>query len=222
MEPLKVTFTLRSPMIHHNSRQGIHLDSLLAYALVDEADEAGEDDPWGASGSLDGILGRATAPDGTSVWMASQLVCTPSSDIIFINQTRKCDPEGFLAAKDRGVLAMRGEAVATDKGQQKAYQFLVGYQWMSKVEAWCYGDAEVIAELLDRLPGIGKMVRNGYGLIQSVAVEPSREATVKWRLRTLPVGMDGAPGVNYVPAVQCLTPPYWRKANEVLAQDPVL
>ena len=93
---------------------------------------------------------------------------------------------------------------------------------MAKAEAWCVGDADAVIDLMSRLRGVGKMVRNGYGLIQNVTVDPSEEAADKWRLRALPIDMDGVDGVADYPVQQCLRPPYWRKECQIITKEPLV
>ena len=221
MAPLKVTITFRSPLIQHNDNP-IHLDALLAWCLSNEAEECDDDNPWDADNQLVSVLEKAYAPNGDWVWKASRLVFTPLSGVAFINQTRRTDATEYLDAKDKGVLLMGPETLRTDRGNQKSYQFLVGYQWMAKAEAWCVGDADAVIDLMSRLRGVGKMVRNGYGLIQNFTIDLREEAADKWRLRALPIEMDGVDGVTYYPVQQCLRPPYWRKECQIITREPLV
>ncbi len=54
-----------------------------------------------------------------------------------------------------------------------------------------------------------------------VHIEEDGEAVDRWRVRTLPLGIDGAAGTTYVPAFQCLRAPYWKKTARVMSNEPV-
>lgn len=222
MEPLKVTFTFTSPVVK-DSEYPLYLDALLAWCVMDEAESIGHGDAWAAADDLSHLLESAEA-EGGWVWKASALRFTPASERFMMNMIRRCDPLLYMDGMDRGRIDMRRKrnSINAGSGQERAYQFLMPYQWMEKAEAWCIGDKEAIAEALARLSGVGKLTRNGFGAIHSVTVEPDLAAATQWRLRVLPAGMSGADGFQYVPALQCLRAPYWKKTNRVMALEPLL
>lgn len=223
MTPFKVTFRFASPVVT-DSEYPIHLDGLLAWCAMDEAEKNGSEVPWDDAEDLSMVLEREDAQQSEQwCWRASRLIFTPSSGQHFINMIRKTDPVAYLNAYDAGKFTKRVlTRIDSISGQTRAYQLLTTYQWMDKAEAWGVGDIDVVRELLQRLPGIGKQTRNGFGTIREVTVEISDEALEYWRKRTLPMGVDGTAGVSYATVNSTLRPPYWRKTERDFAQEPII
>lgn len=221
-EPFKVTFRFRSPMVLE-SEYPIHLDALLAWCITQEEKDVEEHESWAFAEELSPWLSSEENEHGM-VWKASRLLFTPSRERSQFNMIRRADPEVFLADYDAGRFSVKRQIsyLDTRSGQYRAYQLLIPYQWMEKAEAWGVGDIGGVRDLLSHLVNIGKQARNGFGLIESITVEPCPGAAELWRLRVLPEGVPGAPGVDYVPAMHCLSPPYWRKTNRVFAMEPVI
>lgn len=222
MTPFKVTIRFRSPVVIE-SEYPIHLDALIAWAVVKDLELAGHDSPWAAGDDLSSCLACAENEEG-KVWKASRLMFTPNRERVMINMIRKSDPETFLSDQTAGYFehGRKISGIDTRSGQYRAYQMLVPYQWMDKAEAWGVGDLDEVRSHLSQLSNIGKMGRNGFGLIESVEVKADPEAEDKWRLRVLPPGLEGAVGVEYAPAFHCLQAPYWRKTSRVMAMEPVV
>ncbi len=227
MSPFKVTFRFRAPVVM-DSEYPIHLDALLAWCVMDEAESMGESNPWVIADDLSELLARTGDSDGQDwCWQASRLRFTASTGRTAMNMLRKTDPVSFLEDFDKGrYMAPRGpngtvSSVDTNSGQYRGYQMFIQYQWMEKAIAYGVGDIDLVRQLLSRLAGVGKLVRNGFGLLASMEVESCEEAVDLWRDRVLPNGMAGLPGIAYVPSLNCLRPPYWRKADRIMAMDPV-
>jgi CRISPR type IV-associated protein Csf3 len=222
MEPFKVTFTFRSPLIVQDEYP-THLDGLLAWCVAEEATEIGLEDPWERSFDLSHLLAQEKPVDAHAVWKASQVIFTPATEIMLaMNMTRKTEAIDYVEAKDANILSMKAENLRTDSGQMRNYQMLVAVQWMAKAEAWGIGDIDEIRKALRRLRGIGKQTRNGYGLLRSTQVTACPDALDKWRLRTLPNEIAGTPGVAYAPCLSRVAPPYWQKATMTMAKAPIL
>lgn len=222
MQPFKVTFTFQSPVVT-DSEYPIHLDALAAWAVSDEAEAAWSKTAWADADDLSFALDSESNENG-QVWKASRLIFTPQTERVMMNMIRKSKPETIMEDYDAGRFThpRQVNSINTNSGQYRAYQMFVAHQWMEKAEAWGVGDIDVVAELLSRLKNVGKMGRNGFGLIASIEVMPCAEAEVQWRLRVLPNGMDGVPGVDYAPGHHCLRAPYWNKENQVVAQEPIV
>lgn len=228
MEALAITFTFCQPVVR-DSEHPIQLDALLAWAVAQEAEEFGSDNAWSDADDLSHLLERSSAqeeglehPDQW-VWKASQLVFTPTTERFMQSMVRKLEPEAYSDAYGRDLIQGRGRTyINSGSGQERAYQFLMPYQWMEKATAWCVGDAQGIREALSRLHGIGKLTRNGYGQIRDIEIQTDERAAELWRQRILPAGMRGTPGVPYAPAMHCLRAPYWKKTSRQVAQEPVL
>ena len=94
---------------------------------------------------------------------------------------------------------------------------------MEKACAWCIGNRERVTELLACLTHIGKMGRNGWGLLESVTVENDEEAKAKWALRVLPKSLaDEQSGVTYAKVMSPPRAPYWNKLARVEMLEPVM
>lgn len=222
MQALEVTFTLTSPVVL-DSDYPTHLDGLLASCVSEEAQQFGSDSPWEDAEDLSHLLERSESDaNGGWVWKASALRFKPATERFFTSIVRRCEPEAFMQAMDSGLLNMRKPRnyVSGSSGHQKAYFLLHPYQWMEKATAWCVGDAMEVQAALQRVRFLGKMGRNGFGVVDSVAVEPSTEAEA-WRRRFLPEGLDGESGIQYVAATRRLQAPYWRKTGMLGAKVPV-
>lgn len=222
MVALKVTFTFAGPVVL-DSEYPIHLDALVAWCAVEDAQSFGAPNAWAAGDDLGHIFGRADSSDGEWVWQASRLHFTPASERFMMNMIRKCDPLSYMDGYDRGLIdgRMRG-SINSGSGQERAYQFLMPYQWFSCAEAWCLGEREALEDALTHLRAIGKLTRNGFGQIKNFRIEEDQSAEARWKVRTLPLGIEGASGVLYAPSMQCLRAPYWKKVNRVLANEPLM
>ncbi len=219
-----VMFTFASPVVV-NSEYPIYLDALLAFAAVQAAEEKRAENPWSAGDDLP--LDRAgTGKDW--VYRASRLVFTPSSAREIVNMQRKSSPEMFYSDFDIGLWGYDNEkklppTINTKSGQFRAYQYYVSTQWMDKAVAWCIGDRELITQLLSRITYVGKLGRNGWGLINSITVMPEPDASVKWALRVLPPDVDSPiKNIRYVPVVAPPRAPYWNKLNNHAMMEPII
>lgn len=235
MQALKVTFKLASPLFL-DSEYPVHLDSLLAYATVQELGENGDDECWSkADDALASVLERTEGDDW--VWKASRLFVSAASSIQFTNQIRKSDPQmyfedfqsednpsgvlvtGFM--KDGSARKMNPETfkIDTASGQQRGYQWLAASRWVKEVTAYAVGDIDSVDYYLRTyIQNLGKVGRNGFGRIASIEVAPHHDAD-DWRLRVLPMGVPGKAGAVYAPVHACLRAPYWRKTNRVKAME---
>lgn len=222
MTPLKIDFKLASPVVV-DSEYPIHLDGLLAWARVKEAEEGGDPNPWAAGDDLP--LAKAGSGDDW-VWQASRLLFVPATPRQLVNMQRKCDPDRFYGDFERGLWKpSRGDSpptINTMSGQLRAYQFYTSVQWMARVEAWCVGDTDRIQTLLDRVEHIGKMGRNGFGQVLQVTVSEDSTANDHWRLRALPNDVAGVEGVEYAQAYHPPRAPYWDKVRRVQMREPVI
>ena len=231
MQPLKIVFTMVSPIIVDNENP-FHLDALLAARVCEEAQSLGSDNAWADADDLSAYLERADF-EHDWVWKASALQFTPHERMPFVlsqmNMLRRSDPEGVYDALDRGdwestrKINPKTWKIDTVSGQNRTYQWIAQMRYVSRMTAWCVGDEHAIADALSRVSGIGKMRRNGFGRVGSVSVEaaPAHERD-HWMLRVMPHGAAGLPGVAYEPVISALRAPYWRKTRAVVAQEPLI
>ena len=231
MQPLKVTFAMRSPVVVDSERP-FHLDALLASCVCEEAQSLGSDNAWAAADDLSSYLERASF-DNDWVWKASALQCIAPAGLPFVlsqlNMLRRSNPESVYDALDRGDWESARKInpgtwkIDTASGQHRTYQWIAQLRHVSHMTAWCVGDEHAIRDALSRVAFIGKMRRNGFGRVGAVTVEaaPATERD-HWMLRVLPQGATGLPGTAYEPVVSPLRAPYWRKTAAVIAQEPLI
>lgn len=224
MRPLRITWRFASP-VAVDSEYPIHLDALLAWAVMDEAERSGHPDPWGASDDLGRLLER-TAPaaetPGAWVWKASRLSFEHGGSIHYINTIRRSEPLEYLEGYEREVIGGRPRAgIDTASGHQRGYQWLMACRWMRSATAHCVGDKAAIESALSRVRYIGKLGRNGFGLVREFDVAEDAAAEDLWRVRTLPPGVDLPKGREAVRVVRPLRAPYWRKISAQEGVEPV-
>ncbi len=231
MQALKVTFNLSSPLFI-DSEYPIHMDAIIASAVCMMAESMGSVNAWADADDLSGYLDKTSGDKW--VWKASRLIFTPASGIQFMNQTRKSDPDRFFEdlgnywagrnpTAENPIGSIRPETfkINTASGQQRGYQSLIAYQWVSKAEAWVVGDKEALQDLLTSITHVGKATRNDFGRLTSITVEESDEAD-KWMLRNLPIEMASPDGIEYAKVNGCLRAPYWKDINRICVKEPII
>lgn len=229
MEALEITFRFGSPVLV-DSEYPIHLDALLAYGVMKDAENLGEEDPWVIAEDLSACLER-TAGDPW-VWKASRLLFTPARGrqlYDMTNMIRRSEPERYYEDHMAGYWESRRRmnpetfTINTRSGQQRAYQWYAASRWMKEAKAWAIGDLEAVRYYLGFVSHVGKMGRNGYGRVAALGVEPApADAADNWKLRCLPVGEAGKSGVQYEPVSACLHPPYWRRTARRKVLEPLV
>ena len=237
MQALKVAFKLESPLFM-DSDYPVHLDALLAYAVVQEMENEGGDDCWAQSDTaLESVLAKSEGQEW--VWKASKLFVQADSSIMFANQIRKSDPEmyfndlctetsplgvfvtGFMKSGEARKINPSTFGINTASGQERGYQWLTASRWTKEVTAYAVGNIDAVQYYLDSyIKYLGKVGRNGFGRVASIAVAP-HDCEEDWRLRVLPVGEPGKAGCTYAPVQACLRAPYWRKTDRVMAMEVV-
>ena len=249
MEAFKVDIRLAAPVLV-DSEYPIHLDALLAYACVQEMEQAGEEDCWAqAEGHMGSLLERTSGENW--VWKASQLLFSYASPLIFTNMIRRCDPEMYFEdmyypdlEKNEGDVSLANpngvwvSGVTKDglprlpapetfninsvSGQQRGYQWLAASRWVESITAYGVGDADIVQEYLTaHIQHIGKAGRNGHGRVKSIRVTPHDDDQA-WRVRVLPEGEAFAPNVEYAKVQACVRGVYWRKTDRIMAYEPIV
>ena len=220
MQPLRIDWTFSAPLMFPND-DPVHLDALLAATCFEDARSMGLPDPVATSRDLSHLVEMASNDNG-SVWKASKLVFTPSSEIFNTTLVRRTDPQHYQQTEDRGLIHGRARtAINTNSGPERNFFVFTPYQWMSKASAWCIGDEDELREALTKIRYLGKQRRNGFGEIATMTISHDDSALDQWKLRNLPTGMEGAPGVTYIPTQTCLQPPYWDRTQQVQAIEPM-
>lgn len=232
MQPLKITWRFASPLLRDSDRP-IHLDALVASALMREHEEYGSENAWRAADDLTSVL-ECTDPENPNgwVWKASMLQFDAALPRQWVNQVRRSEPEKIY--EDAGKVwvgsGKQNEAgvgskftIDTGSGQLRGYQWLNATQWMHAAHAWAVADRDALEHYLAMISYIGKKGANGYGQIAGFTIEPApMEEAENWMIRTLPAGMTGKPGLQYEPVAACLRAPYWDKLNRTMALEPVV
>ncbi|HEU0198315.1 MAG TPA: type IV CRISPR-associated protein Csf3 [Nevskiaceae bacterium] len=189
---------------------GLHLDGLVAWAMLQEAISAGA-----PPGEYDSVLAdlpfEKSDPGHDWVWKASLLI---PGDVRgygrrFLNQ--HIDPDEFIHRMANGSVAGRQLGhVDQLRGPWKSSALWYTVQDVGTLTAYGVGDVERISELLERVTHLGKRTRLDHGRIEPDAdgilarVQEDPEALKRWRYRNL-----AEPSDAYAPVVGRLRPPYW-------------
>lgn len=218
MDPLRVTFSLTTPMVQ--SAFPIHLDALIAYAVTAKAlaqggEGRGSEKLRALASNLP--LGSETR-EGKTVWQASALMSEIVSDAGIRMWTRKTNPYDYAERIANGDIKSRTKVddmkpyalkIDTQRGILKnSFQFYP-VRMVHQVVAWCMGDIDELEDLLHPEAGwlthIGARGRVGHGLVSSVKIEHDPLALENWKLRVLP----WQESAEYCQIQAAFQPPYW-------------
>lgn len=178
----------------------MHLDALLAWSAVREAEEAGHPSPLDAQESLPLA---SDAGEGGAVWCASQLMWQPLAPPNQMMVTKRFELEELARRKGK-VYEGGPNQMTPGTGPYKSFMFHVPTVWASQVVAYAIGNLSEVDRLLSRVTHIGKMRRIGLGQIGHYQVDVDQEAERFWKLRIMPRALDG-----YEPIMAVTRPPYW-------------
>jgi CRISPR type IV-associated protein Csf3 len=204
MEPLRVECRLQTPMAE--SGHPLHLDALLAWARVDEADgdiAVNDDLP----------LERFEPEGGDWVWRASVMagVVLWRQQVPFVRSY-----QAWVWAEDHGRTYVSGRnTFPMGTGPYKGYDMRRGMVQIDRLAAYCVGDPTAIRRLLGRVTNLGGLRRWDAGRVGEWSVTPDPEALTLWERRVMPVPLPG-----YRRAMQTLRPPYWDRARHSEAWVP--
>ena len=213
MKPFRVNWWLSQPVCLSEYR--LHLDALLAYAVVDEAIRDG-------ASSKDALARQATLPlervggEEKWIWKASSLLFKFASPPFLVQCVRQTDVDKIAFAKGKLIDTKRSQ-ISQGTGYYKDFDLRFGVQWVKSITAYGVGDIEGVRKLLSTIPALGKLTRNGWGRIMKYSVEEDPEAVKRWQLRTLPQWVKVENPGNHCPGVSTVRPPYWRRE----LQEPV-
>lgn len=210
MIPLRVAFRLIRPMCV--PAHPIHLDALLAWASVQEAERLGREDAFAAQDDLPLEEYRS---NGQKVWCASQLLITPQSPPMQMVMTKRFEIDALARAKGKAFSGGPNK-LAMGTGPYKAFVINQPIQWTDTVVAYAIGERERVIELLAYIHSIGKQRRNQMGKISTCTVTEDVRANRAWKLRLMPDPMDG-----YLPIEATIAPPYWDKTRRQRAYQPI-
>lgn len=211
MEPLKIVWHLKRPMICNDIP--LHLDSLVAWAAVEEAKEKGVEDYLSVLGYLP--LGK-TKDD---IWQASQLIYNNESSIQVFSMTKPFNM--YLEDAETHFDLGRKKQFKAGEGKFKGYDLRLNQQWRDIATAWCIGDKERLEILLPRITNLGKISRNNFGAVSSVEIVPDQQAEKLCELRTTPLSLDKPVKKGFARAMRVCSPPYWEKTRLEPCQVPI-
>lgn len=199
---------------------GVHLDGLIGWALVNQAKQSG-----GSSLDFNEILADMpfvshVFPSGERVWQASILTPTGVHGLERRMMTSVVSPHKMFRLVDRGVVSEKGGKWEGVRGPEKNSQIFYTTQRISGLQAWCVGDADAIAYLLNEIRAVGSRTRIGMGALMPFddgafwRVTPCKEAETLWALRNLP-SIEGVPSLPRYADVGAYQPPYWEGSSVI-------
>lgn len=199
---------MRTPMVVPTT--GKHLDALLSWASVQEADFFGDLDPIAKQHDL-GIAKHHVGDQWC--FMASQVSYEwkgESSQLHYIKRSRL---EDYVAAWDSGLLRKR-PYFDGQRGSTKAGSYLQPLRWAETVTGFAIvEDMQRFEQLLQWVTHIGKLGHKDHGAVRSFTVDQDESATGHWVKRNLPVGSEFAAGLPLT--VGGLVSPYWKRENHL-------
>ena len=211
MKPLRITFTLRSPMVL--PERPIHLDSIVGCAAYRNAERSGAADPRTELDSLP--FARATGPDGQWVWQASQLLLEQEGGIFWTHYVRSYEVNAWAAGRERGHWQGNKNAIRVGSGPMKAFAITQPMGHIRRAVAWGVGDADAIDFLLrQEIVALGRNTRQGWGRIDSIAIEdaPAGEEGF-WQRRVLPQSLGEFKLPGHYAGTASVRPPYWDRSQ---------
>ncbi len=205
MTPLRVDFTLRTPMIVSPTSKT--LDALLSWAAVRRADFNGELQAWSVQNETG--LGRHQVGD-TWCPMASALLIEWQSEPEQVHYIKRQNLTDYSDAWMDGVLKKR-PSIDTSRGDTKAGSYVQQTRWVKNLHAYALvQDMDLFAGLLPWVTHIGKLHHRDYGAVKSFTVTEDDFALQMWARRPLPVGSEHA-SPEHVLAMGALKSPYWKR-----------
>lgn len=208
MTPLRIEWALATPWCP--PALGLHLDGLLAWAMVQQAELDGSLPESYDAVLADLPLGKHQAALGW-VWQASLVrsVGVRGSERRYMTSKTFAAPfaermlDGRIAGKPLST-------IDTVRGPYKNDAFWYTIEHAERCVAYCIGDPDRIAPLLDRITHLGKRGRMDHGRIElqdglPALIVEDPDALTLWRQRHMPEPENG-----HLPVVGRLHPPYWK------------
>jgi len=204
MQPLKVTITLRTPMIE--PEHPIHLDGLLGALKVSEAmRHLGESiDP--RQHHHDIPLERHEGGAGQWCFKASVFSAGSITRHGLWMQTGRLSLTEAARHREEGWLALRA-AKANPAGGPFKTSIYHEPVMLADLGAFCVGDLEGVAALLATCRQIGGRRGVGFGQVREITVEPVTAEQCGWQQRNMPA--DSALADTHALAIGSLQAPYW-------------
>lgn len=200
--PLRITFDVVTPWCP--PALGLHLDGLIGWALVKEAESEGRFIEDYDAVLADLPFDRHETPSGW-VWKASFVRPTHVHGTELRYMTAKTATEEFARRMVAGTIEGKPlTTIDTVRGPYKNAAEFYHIEHVDRCVAYCVGDPERIAPLLDQITHLGRRARLDHGRIGSFAVDEDEQAVTLWRQRHMPEPENG-----HQPIMGRLQPPYW-------------
>lgn len=211
MEPLKIRFELRAPMV--DPQDMFHLDALLGALKVKAVEREKGEAVNPRDHHYDLPIARYTATTGEWVFKASCLTAQRHFEPEIWMQTGRLDTTAAAEHRESGWLKDRGKKPNPGGG---SYKTSIYHSMISNCEltAYCIGDNQAVAALLEHCEQIGPRRGVGFGAIKTITVEPVIESDCPWYRRAMPVGSEGSFPEEYAMATGALRAPYWDKTEK--------
>ena len=207
--PVRIEFELRTPMIIPST--GKHLDALLSWAAVQEADFHGHENPIAVQHDIG--LARHEVGDQWC-FMSSLLDITWQGEPLRVHYIKRSKLDDYVNAWDDG-LFKKAPGFDSQRRATKAGSFLQPVRWVKKVVGYAMvHDLDRVQRLLPWVTHIGKLAHKDYGAVNRFELQEDPVAEQAWTHRFLP--MDSPlRRPNHAPAIGALAAPYWKRENFV-------
>ena len=209
----------------------IHLDSFLSYAAgieelgfdgLQELDEGDEPEYFEEEMPLEKV-----EVAGEWVWACSSALIAPLGE-----EVSGLDSNGWNVTRWRKRFdpdlenSVKNTQINITTGHFKSYNAALPYNAVDTLVFYFCGDPDRVKELVERyIPALGKMRKQGFGVIRSVSVEEEIQADSpifhdNQVLRSLPAQfLQGTPTEVTIER-RTVRPPYWHTGNQTLAVAP--
>lgn len=217
--PLRIEWAIATPWCPPAG--GLHLDGLIAWAMVQEAEAEGQ-----VFDNYDALL--ADLPFGKHetaagwVWQASlvQPVEVKGSERRYMT-TKTASAEFAERMLDGRILGKPLTHIDTVRGPYKNDAFWYTIEHVDRCVAYCIGDPQRIAPLLDHITHLGKRARLDHGRIEPqdgtlALMVKDEHAMTRWRQRHMPEQEKG-----HQPVMGRLRPPYWQGEGSIPVWRPL-
>lgn len=197
---LRVTFHLDGTGVVYDPNEPIHLDALLAWAMMPhhrtQREITRDDEPDRIP--LPILAGRV---NGVEVWRASALF--PDSDIETLRYWRK----RFRSAR----VELTTGSPNTTNGTYRDWQMPVHLTLCRQLVGWCEGNRREVLRQLRKVRNLGKKRAHGHGKVVSVEVERTDEDYCWSRDGLATRWLPDERGSRMVRPI----PPYWNRVGRV-------
>lgn len=216
MTPVRVEFTLRTPMVISPTDKTF--DAVLSWAAVRRADLLGAPDPLSTQHAI-GLAVHQT--ENGWCHMASKLAIEWVGEQDNLHYIKRQNLGDYTDAWLKGALKKK-PAIDTSRGDTKAGSYVQQIRWVKRIQAWAIvEDMKHLQALLPWVTHVGKLHHRDMGAVSSWAIHEDATASQKWTERPLPLGSPHA-GVAHVPVMGGLHSPYWKREDHCIVLTPCL